>query len=51
MSKPIPVHVEMNQFEIKDHQVLVGGHALDSIADILGKDVFYAYDKKIVKIW
>jgi len=49
MSKPIPVHAQMNQFEIKDNQVLVGGHSLDTIADILGKDVFYAYDKNIVK--
>ena len=49
MSKPIPVHVEMNQFEVKDNQILVGGHTLDTIADMLGQDVFYAYDKKIVK--
>ncbi len=49
MSKPTPVHVEMNQFETKDKQLLVGGHTLDSIADMLSKDVFYAYDKNVVK--
>lgn len=49
MSKTPPVHVEMNQFEIQDQQLLVGGKPLDNIADILDKQVFYAYDKAIVK--
>lgn len=49
MAKMIPAHAEMNQFEIDDHQLLVGGKTLDTIANILDKQVFYAYDKNVVK--
>ncbi|MEP4891414.1 MAG: pyridoxal-dependent decarboxylase, exosortase A system-associated [Aliiglaciecola sp.] len=49
MSKPVPVHAPMDQFETKDQQILVGGKNLDTIEAIIDKPVFYAYDKKIVK--
>ena len=49
MSKPIPVHASMDQFDTSNNQILVGGKTLDSISTILDKSVFYAYDKSIVK--
>jgi diaminopimelate decarboxylase len=39
----------MDQFEIRDNQILIGGKTLDQLADMLDKSVFYAYDKGIVK--
>ena len=49
MSKPVPVHAPMDQFDTKDQHILVGGKNLDTIEAILDKSVFYAYDKKVVK--
>lgn len=49
MSKPMPVHATMDQFEVSDQQILVGGKTLDGIAAMLDEEVFYAYDKQIVK--
>lgn len=49
MARTIPAHAEMNQFEVKEQQLLVGGKSLDNIASILDKQVFYAYDKSVVK--
>ncbi len=49
MSKPIPVHAEMNQFAVDTEQLLVGGKTLDQIAQMMDQQVFYAYDKSVVK--
>lgn len=49
MARTIPAHADMNQFEVKEQQLLVGGKSLDNIASILDKQVFYAYDKSVVK--
>ncbi|GAC12864.1 pyridoxal-dependent decarboxylase, exosortase A system-associated [Aliiglaciecola lipolytica] len=49
MSKPTPVHADMDQFDTLDNQILVGGKKLDVIEGMLDKSVFYAYDKKVVK--
>lgn len=49
MSKPTPVHAEMNQFEVENEQLLVGGKTLEQIADMMDQQVFYAYDKAVVK--
>lgn len=49
MSKPTPVHALMEQFDTSDNQILVGGKSLDTIATMLDKSVFYAYDKNVVK--
>jgi diaminopimelate decarboxylase len=49
MSKMPPVHEDMNQFPVNDGQLLIGGQTLDTIADMLDKQVFYAYDKAVVK--
>ncbi len=50
MPKPIPVHATMDQFCIDGDQLLVGGNSLACIADMLDKQVFYAYDSAIVKM-
>ena len=49
MSKMPPVHADMNQFPVEQAQLLIGGYTLDSIADMLDKQVYYAYDKSVVK--
>ncbi|WJG08470.1 pyridoxal-dependent decarboxylase, exosortase A system-associated [Aliiglaciecola sp. LCG003] len=49
MAKPAPVHTIMDQFEVSEQQILVGGKNLDLISAILDKPVFYAYDQAIVK--
>ena len=43
------VHEDMNQFPINDGQLLIGGKPLDTIANMLDKQVFYAYDKSVVE--
>ena len=45
--KILPVHADMNQFSVEHAQLLIGGYTLDGVADILGKQVFYAYDKSV----
>lgn len=49
MNKKPPVHAPMNQFEIDGNQLLIGGKTLDQVAGMLDKEVFYAYDKRVVK--
>tara|TARA_R110002153_G_scaffold46985_8_gene132824 strand:+ start:1877 stop:3112 length:1236 start_codon:yes stop_codon:yes gene_type:complete len=49
MSKIPPVHAEMNQFPVSEGQLQIGGYSLDKIADMLDKQVYYAYDKAVVK--
>lgn len=49
MSKMPPAHEDMNQFQTNQGQLLIGGYTLDGVADLLDKQVFYAYDKSVVK--
>ncbi|MBT1064855.1 pyridoxal-dependent decarboxylase, exosortase A system-associated [Bowmanella sp. Y26] len=49
MNKAVPVHASMNQFDVKNKQLLIGGKCLDDIAAILDKEVFYAYDSQVIK--
>ncbi|WP_102797879.1 pyridoxal-dependent decarboxylase, exosortase A system-associated [Bowmanella denitrificans] len=49
MSKAAPVHVPMDQFDIDGQQLLIGGQSLEQIAALLDKEVFYAYDSKVIK--
>jgi len=48
-NKILPVHADMNQFPVEQAQLLIGGYSLDGVADMLDKQVFYAYDKSVVK--
>lgn len=49
MSKPVPVHAKLDTFEVEKDQLLIGGKTLDAIADMLDKQVYYAYDQNVVK--
>ena len=41
-------HELMDQFEQSDNQLHVGGYGLDQISAMLGKSVFYAYDRAVI---
>ncbi|WP_438863395.1 pyridoxal-dependent decarboxylase, exosortase A system-associated [Neptunicella sp.] len=49
MSKMTPTHESMDQFEQRNGHLLVGGMDLDAIGGLLGKAVFYAYDKNVIQ--
>ncbi|GAB3036250.1 pyridoxal-dependent decarboxylase, exosortase A system-associated [Bowmanella dokdonensis] len=49
MRNHLPQHADMLQFEVQDQQLLVGGKSLEQIACMLDKEVFYAYDRRVVK--
>jgi diaminopimelate decarboxylase len=49
MSELAPVHEQMSQFTQHDNQLLVGGFNLSAISQLLGKTVFYAYDRQIIQ--
>lgn len=49
MAKAMPVHESMDQFAVEGDELLIGGRTLDSIAQVLGRDVFYAYDRRVVR--
>lgn len=49
MNKPAATHQAMDQFEHQAGKLLVGGKTLDQIAILLDKEVFYAYDKEVIK--
>jgi len=41
--------IENKRLTVVDHQLRIGGKSLDDIANMLGQDVFYAYDFKVVE--
>ena len=49
MNKKVPVHAPMDQFSVQEEQLLIGGKTLEQVAAMLNKEVFYAYDKNVVK--
>jgi len=49
MNKPKPQHVEMNQFGIRDNELVIGGVKITELAQQLGQTPFYAYDKKVIE--
>lgn len=49
MLKKAPKHASMDQFVVRDGQLLLGSKTLDHIASTLNKEVFYAYDQRVVK--
>lgn len=48
--RPLPIHAPMNQFANVDNQLLVGGIALQRLADRVGQTPFYAYDRQLIKL-
>ena len=43
-----PQHDSMTQFATVDNQLTLSGFSLNQIGAMLGKDVFYAYDKAVI---
>lgn len=48
MSDTTIQHESMSQFAQRDNQLLLGGFSLNAISQLLGKTVFYAYDRQIM---
>jgi len=46
--KPAPVHASMNQFEVADRELSIGGLPLSRLADRVGRTPFYAYDRGLL---
>lgn len=48
MTTPLPVHAPMEQFNIVDNQLIIGGFSMTNIANIVNQTPFYAYDKRVI---
>jgi len=52
MSAPerqLPVHAPMNQFAVRQGELVVGGKRLSTLAEQVGQTPFYAYDRALLK--
>jgi len=49
MNKQKPVHAPMDQFSVKDNELVVGGLKITELADQVGQTPFYAYDRTVIK--
>ena len=47
--RQLPVHAAMNQFPIRDGQLVVGGERLSTLAARVGQTPFYAYDRALLR--
>ena len=45
----LPVHTELEPFEVVDNCLLVGGQKVTALAARAGKTPFYAYDRKLIE--
>lgn len=45
----IPAHVAMDQFPVRDGQLVVGGECLSVLAARVGQTPFYAYDRALLR--
>lgn len=45
-----PTHATMNQFAVKDNQLVVGGSPLSLLAERVGQTPFYAYDRRLLQL-
>lgn len=48
MSESRPAHAPMDQFEVRDDCLLVGGQPLTRLAERAGRTPFYAYDRAVM---
>jgi len=46
--KTIPRHAPMNQFEVVDNCLTIGGQAITEITSDVGRTPFYAYDRSVM---
>ncbi len=47
--RQLPVHAPMNQFSVRDGELLVGGECLSLLAARVGQTPFYAYDRSLLR--
>ncbi len=51
-ARSTPVHAAMDQFEVRDGQLWVGGQPLTRLAERVGRTPFYAYDRGLLRrVW
>lgn len=48
MSQAVVCHQQMDQFEVKHNELLIGGYSVSQISRLLGKSAFYAYDRQVI---
>ncbi|OOG51164.1 pyridoxal-dependent decarboxylase, exosortase A system-associated [Polaromonas sp. C04] len=47
--RQLPVHAPMNQFAVRDGELVVGGERLSLLAARVGQTPFYAYDRALLR--
>jgi diaminopimelate decarboxylase len=47
--RAMPVHASMDQFPVRDGQLVVGGEQLETLAARVGQTPFYAYDRGLLR--
>ena len=47
--RPLPVHAPMEQFAVRDGELVVGGMRLSLLAERVGQTPFYAYDRGLLR--
>lgn len=47
--RQLPVHAPMNQFAVRDGELVVGGECLSLLAERVGQTPFYAYDRALMR--
>jgi diaminopimelate decarboxylase len=47
--RQLPVHAPMNQFAVRDGELVVGGERLSLLAARVGQTPFYAYDRSLLR--
>ncbi len=49
IERPVPVHAAMDQFQVKDGELHIGGQPLSRVAERVGQTPFYAYDRSLLQ--
>lgn len=47
--RQLPAHAPMNQFPVKDGELVIGGESLSTLAARVGQTPFYAYDRSLLR--
>ncbi|NMM15526.1 MAG: pyridoxal-dependent decarboxylase, exosortase A system-associated [Rhodoferax sp.] len=47
--RQLPVHAAMNQFSVREGELVVGGDRLSLLAERVGQTPFYAYDRALLR--
>lgn len=49
IERQLPVHAAMNQFSVREGELVVGGERLSLLAERVGQTPFYAYDRGLLR--